>query len=52
VAKPLAVAAMVGAVLVSFFHYIKVGPIEVKDGLPDDERGDGSAHDPAEGRIT
>jgi len=31
VAKPLAVAAMIGAVLVGFFHYIKVGPIETKE---------------------
>ncbi|HTT13407.1 MAG TPA: formate dehydrogenase subunit beta [Burkholderiaceae bacterium] len=31
VAKPLAVAAMVGAVLAGFFHYIKVGPIETKE---------------------
>jgi formate dehydrogenase iron-sulfur subunit len=28
VAKPLAVAAMIGAVLVSGFHYLKVGPSE------------------------
>jgi formate dehydrogenase iron-sulfur subunit len=32
VAKPLAVAAMVGAVVAGFFHYLKVGPIEVEDG--------------------
>lgn len=31
VAKPLAVAAMVGAAVAGFFHYMKVGPIEVKD---------------------
>ena len=31
IAKPLAVAAMIGAVIGSFFHYIKVGPIEVKE---------------------
>jgi formate dehydrogenase iron-sulfur subunit len=31
VAKPLAVAAMVGAVVAGFFHYLKVGPIEVED---------------------
>jgi len=28
VAKPLAVAGMIGAVLVGFFHYMKVGPVE------------------------
>jgi len=27
-AKPLAVAAMLGAAVMGFFHYIKVGPIE------------------------
>ena len=52
IAKPLAVAAMIGAVFVSFFHYLKVGPIEVADGLPDDERGDGTAHDPNEARTS
>ena len=52
VAKPLAVAAMIGAVFVSFFHYLKVGPIEVEDGLPDDKRGDGTAHDPEEARLS
>jgi len=30
-AKPLAVAAMAGAVLAGFFHYVKVGPVEVDD---------------------
>jgi len=34
VAKPLAVLAMVGAVVGSFFHYLKVGPIEAKDEEP------------------
>jgi hypothetical protein len=29
-AKPLALAGMVGAVLVGFFHYMKVGPVEEK----------------------
>jgi formate dehydrogenase iron-sulfur subunit len=29
-AKPLAVAGMIGAAVVGFFHYIKVGPIEEK----------------------
>lgn len=31
IAKPLAVAAMVGAVFAGFFHYMKVGPIESKE---------------------
>jgi formate dehydrogenase iron-sulfur subunit len=31
VAKPLAVAAMIGAAVVSFFHYMKVGPIQEKE---------------------
>ena len=30
IAKPLAVAGMIGAVLAGFFHYMKVGPIEEK----------------------
>lgn len=30
-AKPLAVAAMIGAAITGFFHYIKVGPSEVHD---------------------
>jgi formate dehydrogenase iron-sulfur subunit len=30
-AKPLAVFAMIGAVAASFFHYMKVGPIESKE---------------------
>lgn len=30
-AKPLAVAAMVGAVVAGFFHYLKVGPVESKE---------------------
>ncbi len=47
-AKPLAAAAMVGAVVASFFHYMKNGPVEVADGLEGDERGDGTAHLPAE----
>jgi formate dehydrogenase iron-sulfur subunit len=29
-AKPLAVAGMIGAVVAGFFHYMKVGPIEEK----------------------
>ena len=43
VAKPLAMVAMIGAVVGSFFHYMKVGPIEARedtdadrDGVPDD----------------
>ena len=39
VAKPLAVAAMVGAAVVSFFHYMKVGPIET-DADEAEPRGD------------
>jgi formate dehydrogenase iron-sulfur subunit len=36
VAKPLAVAGMIGAALVGFFHYMKVGPIEEKpEGKPE-----------------
>jgi formate dehydrogenase iron-sulfur subunit len=31
IAKPLAVAGMIGAVVAGFFHYIKVGPIETKE---------------------
>ena len=31
IAKPLAVAAMIGSVLAGFFHYFKVGPLEVED---------------------
>jgi formate dehydrogenase iron-sulfur subunit len=30
IAKPLAVAGMVGAVVAGFLHYMKVGPIEEK----------------------
>jgi formate dehydrogenase iron-sulfur subunit len=33
-AKPLALAAMIGAALVGFFHYIKVGPSEVEEDEP------------------
>jgi formate dehydrogenase iron-sulfur subunit len=28
IAKPLAVAGMIGAVVAGFFHYMKVGPVE------------------------
>ena len=31
IAKPIALAAMVGAALVGFFHYIRVGPVESPD---------------------
>jgi formate dehydrogenase iron-sulfur subunit len=31
IAKPLAVAGMVGAVVAGFFHYMKVGPVEEKE---------------------
>lgn len=34
-AKPLAVAAMIGAAVTGFFHYMKVGPIEVEDDETD-----------------
>jgi formate dehydrogenase iron-sulfur subunit len=42
VAKPLAVLAMAGAVVGSFFHYMKVGPIEPKEkaGIDGDASGD------------
>ena len=33
-AKPLAVAGMVGAVIAGFFHYMKVGPVEDDDDAP------------------
>jgi formate dehydrogenase iron-sulfur subunit len=55
VAKPLAVAAMVGAAVAGFFHYMKVGPVEAKDDNDDaprpvdakpDEVIDGTAHSP------
>ena len=36
-AKPLAVVAMVGAVVAGFFHYMKVGPIEEKEEKKDAE---------------
>jgi formate dehydrogenase iron-sulfur subunit len=36
-AKPLAVAAMIGAVVGGFFHYMKVGPVEVKDDADRDD---------------
>ena len=39
IAKPLAVAAMVGAVFAGFFHYLKVGPIESKDDADADANG-------------
>ncbi len=36
-AKPLAVAAMVGAAVAGFFHYMKVGPLTSGHDEPDDE---------------
>jgi formate dehydrogenase iron-sulfur subunit len=39
-AKPLAVAAMIGAAVAGFFHYIKVGPVEA-DGDADDPKPPG-----------
>ena len=38
-AKPIALVAMIGAAVVGFFHYNKVGPIEVVDDEPG-SRGD------------
>jgi formate dehydrogenase iron-sulfur subunit len=38
IAKPLAVAGMIGAVVASFFHYVKVGPIEEKSEDKNDEK--------------
>ncbi|WP_306397591.1 formate dehydrogenase subunit beta [Telluria beijingensis] len=35
VAKPLGVAAMIGAAVAGFFHYMKVGPIETHVDEPD-----------------
>ena len=43
-AKPLAVAAMIGAALGGFFHYIKVGPSEVHEDEPE-------THDDAQHRA-
>jgi formate dehydrogenase iron-sulfur subunit len=40
IAKPLALAGMLGAVVAGFFHYMKVGPIEEKTadaGKPEKE---------------
>ncbi|MFZ2990460.1 formate dehydrogenase subunit beta [Ideonella sp.] len=37
-AKPLAVAAILGAAVMGFFHYMKVGPIETKDESKDDAK--------------
>jgi formate dehydrogenase iron-sulfur subunit len=34
IAKPLAVAAMIGAAVTGFFHYMKVGPSEVEEDEP------------------
>ncbi len=47
-AKPLAVAAMIGAAVVSFFHYMKVGPIETEEDEAE-PRGEAerARHDPS-----
>ena len=37
IAKPLAVAAVVGTAIAGFFHYMKVGPIEEKAEGPSDK---------------
>ena len=42
-AKPLAVAAMVGAAVAGFFHYMKVGPVESKDSGGEGGDGGGEA---------
>jgi formate dehydrogenase iron-sulfur subunit len=52
VAKPLALASMIGAALVGFFHYVTVGPSEVEADEPEsrgDARGDAHAN-PADRR--
>ena len=36
IAKPLAVAGMIGAVVAGFFHYMKVGPIEAQSDEKED----------------
>ena len=41
VAKPLAMVAMIGAVVGSFFHYMKVGPVEARDDADARDGGDG-----------
>jgi formate dehydrogenase iron-sulfur subunit len=38
-AKPIAVAAMIGAAVTSFFHYAKFGPIKVKEDEPGQPEG-------------
>ena len=40
IAKPLALAGMVGAALVGFFHYITVGPVEAQDDAADNPKVD------------
>lgn len=46
-AKPLAVAAMVGAAVVGFFHYMKVGPVETPEDEADERaRGEPRADEP------
>jgi len=38
VAKPLALAAMVGAVFVGFFHHVRVGPLETPEDIDEGAR--------------
>lgn len=38
VAKPLAVAAMIGAAFAGFFHYIKVGPLDADAHADEEEK--------------
>jgi formate dehydrogenase iron-sulfur subunit len=40
-AKPLAMVAMLGGVAASFFHYMKVGPIEEKDEAKGEAKAEG-----------
>lgn len=42
VAKPLAVAGMIGAMVAGFFHYMKVGPIEESAKQDDKDGKDGA----------
>jgi formate dehydrogenase iron-sulfur subunit len=39
-AKPIALAAMIGAAVAGFFHYMKVGPIETKPDTKDNAKED------------
>jgi len=40
IAKPIALAGMIGAALVGFFHYIKVGPLEEESDDKTEEKED------------